>query len=269
MKKISSWFSSLFSSKVEDSVRLRSMALGALIMASIGLAWVGGSWWYSAAGCALGMAGHWTSWRCRNHQSRVRPLLIAATVIGASIWMRSETVAALNGDWIPVGHFLILVMGISSFDLRTRGGLYTSLALGGTVLFFASQQAFDAGFGIFFIGFLVAFLGFLALSFLEDAIHDAQVFWRKGDLSVSFFWVGSICALFLFSSLAFWLMPKDAMNLAGPPQVSVLPYSTTTLDVSGVPGIDLTALLYGPGPEGEPPSQGDVPQPQEPGDPSQ
>ncbi|PKB65131.1 MAG: hypothetical protein BZY80_00960 [SAR202 cluster bacterium Io17-Chloro-G2] len=254
MKKLSSWFSSLFSSKIEDSVRLRSMALGALVMASMGLAWVGGSWWYTAAGCALGVTGHWTSWRWRYHQSRVRPLLIAASVIAISVWMRSETVAALNGDWVPVGHFLILVLGISSFDLRTRGGLYTSLALGGTVLFFASQQAFGAGFGIFFIGFLVALLGFLALSFLEDSIRDAQVFWRNGSLSVSFFWVGLICALFMLSSLAFWLMPKDATNFAGPPHVSILPYSTSTLNASGVPGVDLGELLSEAAPGGERPS---------------
>ena len=261
MKRISTWFSSLFSSKIEDSVRLRSMALGALIMASMGLAWVGGSWWYSAAGCALGITGHWTSWRWRHHQSRVRPLLIAASVIVASIWMRSETVAALNGDWVPVGHFLILVLGISSFDLRTRGGLYTSLALGGTVLFFASQQAFSAAFGIFFIGFLVALLGFLALSFLEDAIRDAQVFWRDRSLSVSFFWVGSICALFLFSSLAFWLMPKDPMNFAGLPQVSILPYSANTLDASEVSGIDLAKLLSEPASEEDRPAEGEGTEP--------
>ena len=201
MKKLSSWISSLFSPKVEDSARLRMMALAALWMSSLGLAWVGGNWWYSAAGCVLGTAGHWASWRWRHQPSRIRALLIAAAVITVSVWMRTEAVAALSGDWVPVGHFLILVLGISSFDLRTRGGLYTSLALGGTVMFFASQQAFDAGFGIFFIGFLVALLGFLALSFLEDAIHDAQIFWRKRSLSVSFFgWARSA----LCSSYPVW-----------------------------------------------------------------
>ena len=237
------------------------MALGALLMASLGLAWVGGNWWYSGAGCILGVAGHWTSWHWRSHQSRVRPLFIGASVIGTSIWMRTETVAALNGDWVPVGHFLILVLGISSFDLRTRGGLYTSLALGGTVMFFASQQAFGPGFGIFFIGFLVALLGFLALSFLEDAIRGAQVFWRKRALSVSFFWVGSICALFLFSSLAFWVMPKEAIKFAGPPQVSVLPYSTSSLDASSVPEFDLDELLSEPVPPVESPLTRSLTQP--------
>ena len=39
-------------------------------------------------------------------------------------------------------------------------------------------------------------------------------------------------------------MPKDAINIAGPPQVSVLPYSTSTLDVGmGAPEIDLAGLL--------------------------
>ena len=266
MKRLFHWFSSLFSPEIEESQRLRTLALAALIMSSLGLAWVGGSWWYSLTGCVLGIAVHWTSWRWRHHQSRIRPLLIAAGVIGASIWMRSETLAAFNGDWVPVGHFLILVMGISSFDLRTRGGLYTSLALGGTVLFFASQQAFGPGFGFFFIGYLVALLGFLELSFMEDAIHGAQVFWRKRELSVSFFWVGSICAMFLLSNFAFWLMPKEAIEFIGPAQVSILPYSTSTLDgASGVPNIDLAALLSDAAPAGKQVPEGKGPKPSEPG----
>ena len=84
MKRLFHWFSSLFSPEIEESQRFRTLALAALIMSSLGLAWVGGSWWYSLTGCVLGIAVHWTSWRWRHHQSRIRPLLIAAGVIGAT-----------------------------------------------------------------------------------------------------------------------------------------------------------------------------------------
>ena len=228
--RFSRWCSGLFSPQVEDSVRLRLLAMGIFWVSALGLGWVGGNWWFVAGGCVLGALGHYASWRWRHNKSKIRPLAIGLVVAGLSFWMRFQALAVLNGDWVPVGHFLILVLGISSFDLRTRGGLYTSLALSGTVLFFASQQAFAAGFIVFFIGFLVLLLGFMALSFLEDAIREAKVYWRKGTMSLSLFWLGASCSLFLLSGLAFWLIPRGDTSLIGQPQVSILPYSASTLD---------------------------------------
>ena len=97
---------------------------------------------------ALGTLGHWLSWSWRHQPSKLRSLLIALLVFALSFAMRSQVLEAFEGNWLPMARFLLIVQALSSFDLRTRGGLYTSMALGGTVLFFASQQSFDPSFGL-------------------------------------------------------------------------------------------------------------------------
>ena len=109
--------------------------------------------------------GSTVSWYRRNRKSRLLPLLIATSIIASSFILRSQVLEALTGNWLPLGQFLILVQALASFDLRTRGGLYTTLILSGMVLFFVSQQAFNDAFGIFIIGFVVLLLAFLSVSF--------------------------------------------------------------------------------------------------------
>ena len=223
VKRLREWLSRVFSPRVEDSFRLRGLGLAALWLAALGLLWVGGNSWLTLGGGGIGTLGHWVSWRRRNLQSRAWSLLIAALAIGLSFAMRSQMLEVFNGNWIPLGHFLVLVMALATFDLRTRGGLYAGLVLSGLVLFFASQQAFAPIFGVFLAGFAVLLLAFLSLAFLEDGVRDAQVHWVHRRLSGAAYWGGTACAVFLLSALAFWLMPRGQDSLIGAPQVAVLP----------------------------------------------
>ena len=223
-----------FSPKVEESIRLRVLGLAFLWLAALGLLWAGGSLWLTLGGAALGTGGHLVSWRRRHHRSRLWPLMLAVLVIALSIVMRSQMLEAFTGNWLPLGLFLVLVQAISSFDVRTRGGLYTGLAISGIVLFFASQQAFSANFSLFVIGFLVLLLAFLAVGFLEDGVRSAQVYWHRHQASVVTFWIASACLIFLLAGLTFWIMPRGESNL-GLPQVAILPFSSNSLDASSVP----------------------------------
>jgi len=168
------------------------------------------------------------SWLRRRHHSRVWPLAIAGLVIALSFVMRSQMLEAFTGNWLPLGHFLLLVQALASFDLRTRGGLYTTLAFSGIILFFSGQQAFTASFGIFFVCFVVLLLAFLAVAFLEDGLRGAQVFWARRQPTVLLYWIGSVCAVFTLSWLAFWLMPRGHDELLGDRQVAILPFSGQT-----------------------------------------
>ncbi|MCH7737495.1 MAG: transglutaminase domain-containing protein [Chloroflexi bacterium] len=223
--------SSFFSSQTEDSFRLRMLALAGLWVAALGLAWVGGDLRFCLAGGFLGTAGHWFGYKMRNRPSRVRPLLIAVLVIALSIMLRNDMVKAFTGDWIPVGQYLVLVSGLATFDSRTRGGLYTGLVLSGMVLFFASQQAFDISFGIFVVGFVVVLMAFMLLTYLEDMIRTAHVYWTKNSAAILVYWVGAICAMFLLAGLAFATIPRGNSNLFGPPDLAVLPYSGSDIDI--------------------------------------
>ena len=175
----------------------------------------------------LGTLGHRLSWRWRHHASKGRSLLIALLIIALSFAMRSQALEALEGNWLPVARFLLIVQALSSFDLRTRGGLYTGMALGGTVLFFASQQSFDPSFGFVVMGFIVVLLSFLTIAFLEDGTKDAQVHWSKhwlGRPAMWPYWIAVACAVFTLSGLAFWLMPRAGEGPIGPAQASIMPY---------------------------------------------
>ena len=223
--------SSFFSSQTEDSFRLRLLALAGLWVAAMGLAWVGGDLRFCLAGGILGTAGHWFGYRMRNRPSHIRPLLIASLVIALSIILRNDMIKAFTGDWVPVGQYLVLVSGLATFDARTRGGLYTGLVLSGMVLFFASQQAFDTSFGIFVVGFVVVLMAFMLLTYLEDLIRSAHVYWTKNSAAILVYWIGAICAMFVLAGLAFATIPRGHNNLFGPPDLVVLPYSGRDIDI--------------------------------------
>lgn len=162
------WLRRFFSPRIEESFRLRVLALASLWLGCLGLAWVGGDLWLSLAAGFLGSLGYWLGWRWRHRRSLARPLLIASAVVAVSFYMRSQMLEAFSGNWLPIGHVLMLVQAFGSFECRTRGGLYAGLVLSGTVLFFASQQAFQPTFGVFVVGFVVLLLAFLTCSYLED-----------------------------------------------------------------------------------------------------
>ena len=225
-------FNRFFSTRIENSLRLRVLVLASLWLGAIGVAWVGGDLRLTLLGGGLGTLGYLLSWRLRHRPSLVRSLLIATAVIAVSFYMRSQLLSVFNGNWLPAAHLLIIVQGLASFESRSRGGLYAGLVLSGSVLFFASQQAFEPSFGIFVVGFIVVLLAFLTMAFLEDGIRGAQVHWaqgRRGRSAMLPYWIGIACAVFILSGLAFWVMPRGELSLVGPSQLSVLPYSGESL----------------------------------------
>ena len=231
-------------------MRLRVLALAALWLAATSLAWVGGGLTLPLLGAGIGTLGYWAGWRWRNQKSLVKSLVIASLVIALSIYMRPQMLEVLNGNWMPVGQFLILLQAFFSFDSRSRGGLYSGMALSGSVLFFASQQAFEPSFGLFIMGFIVVLLAFLTLSFLEDSIRGVKVRHKLGRPAMLPYWVGISCAVIMLSGLAFWLMPKGALNLVGLAQLTVLPYSGESLDPDyRPPEIDPSQLISIPDPQ--------------------
>jgi hypothetical protein len=144
-----------FSPQIEDSIRLRVLGMASLWLAAIALVWAGAGLWLTLGSAVQGTAGYGISWYRRSQRSRVWPLLIASAITAVAFIMRSQVLEAFTGNWLPLGQLLVLVQALASFDVRTRGGLYTGLIFSGIVLFFASQQAFQESFGIFIIGYLV------------------------------------------------------------------------------------------------------------------
>ena len=133
-------------------MRLRLLGLATFWLVALSVAWVGGSPWTWLGGGIATTCGYGFSWYRRHRPLGMWTAVMAAMVIALALVMRIEILAALEGNWLPLAHYLLLVQAISSFDIRTRGGLYGALGMSGIVLFFASQQAFELSFGIFLLG---------------------------------------------------------------------------------------------------------------------
>ena len=179
--------------------------------------------WTWLGGAIAATAGHAFSYHRRHQSLGVWPAVIALMLVGLALFMRSEILAALDGNWLPLAHYLLLVQAISRFDLRTRGGLYAGFALSGIVLFFASQQAFDLSFGIFLLGYAALLMGFLARATLEDAFSNTTGTPAYKTGRQLGFWSGTAVAVLMFSVAAFLLLPRGESNATGYQQVSALP----------------------------------------------
>ena len=104
---------------------------------------------------------------------------------------------------------MLLFQAITSFEMRTRAGLYTGAGISGVILFLASQRALDLSFGIFLTGFTVLLLSLFAMSFLMDQARHADVRWFRSRFSFAWFWSGVLVVSLAVSVAIFLLLPKQ------------------------------------------------------------
>ena len=226
----------LVSVKVEESIRLRAIALLVLWVAALSVAWVGGSPWAWLGGGIAATAGHAFSWKRRHRKMGVWTAIMAVPLVVLALVMRADILAALDGNWLPLAHFLLLVQAIASFDQRSRTGLYASLSLSGTVLFFASQQAFDLSFGLFLLLYAGLLMAFLASAYVENerarvSAHRPPDPTTRGPSTVAF-WSVTAAAVMVLSVVAFLLLPRGESNAVGFNEVVALPITGPEQDLT-------------------------------------
>ena len=171
----------LFTEHVEHSLTLRVVALALTWWSGAALGLVGAAAWAWLGGPLLASAGHYASWRLRRRSIRALRWLVISLVLGLTAFLALELRGALNGNWLPAAQYLALTLGIASFDLRTRGGLYTVILLSGTIIFLTSQLAFGSTFLVILAGFFVLFSGFLVAATTADALVGtvARLGWSR------------------------------------------------------------------------------------------
>jgi hypothetical protein len=136
------------------------VALAIGVWTALTLGWIGSPWWTWMGGVALLCTGHAVSRRPSSSRIPIRTIIVGVGVIGSLALSPKVVSQAAGGDWLPAAHFLLLYQVITSFELRSRSGLYASIGLSGAVMFFASQHAVDPFFGVFLTGFVVLVLAF-------------------------------------------------------------------------------------------------------------
>ena len=217
--------SRFLSGKVEESLRLRFIGLATFWLVALSVAWVGGSPWTWFGGGIAATFGHAFSWHRRHHRPGPWSAVMALMVMGLAVIMRREILAGMNGEWLPLAHFLLLMQAIVSFDMRTRGGLYGGLGLSGIVLFFASQQAFGLSFSVFLVGYSALLMAFLATALVHDETVEAHGTAGRDGASLVRFWSAAAAAVLVLSVAAFLLLPRGERTSVGSQEVSVLPFT--------------------------------------------
>ncbi|MCH8190196.1 MAG: hypothetical protein IIC80_02450 [Chloroflexi bacterium] len=169
---------------------MRLIALAVTWWSGLSMGAVSAPIWVWAGGPLIATLGHWISWQTRNRKMTVVRWTVVLTVLGLSALMALQLPAAWAGNWLPAAQYLVFVQAIASFDLRTRGGLYTNFLISAMVLFLASQLAFGQEFLLFIAGFFVLLLVFLATTSFKDAVEGTLARASWPPLTKALSWAG-------------------------------------------------------------------------------
>ncbi len=215
-------------SRVEERLSLRLIALAVAWCVAAALGWVGAPPGIWVGGAMLVTGGHTFSWHLRHKRLPVRSAAVGLAVIALSLLMPKIVKQALNGNWLPVAYSMLLFQGITSFELRSRGGLYASIGISGVILFLASYQALDYTFVVFLAGFTTLFLAFLAMASLADQAGGADIKWFRNRAAFAWLWSGVFFVLLAVSAVVFLLLPADFGEPGREAVASVLPMRAST-----------------------------------------
>ena len=225
----------LFSNDVEESFALRAIALALAWWVILSSAWVGTPTWMWAGAGLMVTLGHAMSWLQRRTRLPLRSMVIGISAIASGVLIPPAVATASSGDWMPIAQFLMLFQGLTSFELRSRVGLYSSIAIGGVIFFFVSQSALDPTFAVFLIGFTTLLLAFLAVSFLLDQARHAEVRWFKSQFALAGFWSAVLILLLLVSGGVFAMLPKRFSDPVQGSHGILLPIGAGAGTVTGAP----------------------------------
>jgi transglutaminase-like putative cysteine protease len=95
-------------------------------------------------------------------------------VFAALFYVISDSTLALFGGQLPQANFAILLVAVTSFDLKTRRNCYSSLWISLAILYLAAVYAWDYAFGILVALWAVCLVGFWMASHLRRIGADVS-----------------------------------------------------------------------------------------------
>ncbi|HUZ86857.1 MAG TPA: hypothetical protein VNF26_07885, partial [Candidatus Baltobacterales bacterium] len=136
-------------SPVENSLEGRAFVFSGFAVAVLGIVLYGQDYVVPALGLVAAGVGHVVSYRERGGKRGFwRQALLACLVFAALFYVISDSALALFGGQLPQANFAILLVAITSFDLKTRRNCYSSLWISLAILYLAAVYAWDYPFGI-------------------------------------------------------------------------------------------------------------------------
>ncbi len=155
-------------SPVENSLEARAFVFSGFAVATLAVVVYGQDYVVPAIALVATAIGHVVSYRERNQKRGLRrQILLAALVFAALAYFLGDSVGAFFGGVLPQANFAILLVAVTSFDLKTRRNCYSSLWISLAILYLAAVYAWDYPFGVLLALWAVCLAGFWAASNLR------------------------------------------------------------------------------------------------------
>src|SRR5258707_1774600 len=155
-------------SPVEQSGYGRLFVFAGFAVACLGVAIYGQDYVIPAICLIAAAIGHVVSYRGRAKKRRVAgQALVAGLVFAAMGYFLADSVGAIFGGLMPQANFAILLVAITSFDLKTRRNCYSSLWISLAILYLAAVYAWDYLFAALTAMWFASLVGFWVASHLR------------------------------------------------------------------------------------------------------
>lgn len=148
-------------SPIEHSLEGRLMILCGFAVAVAAIMLYGHDALVPPLALAVAAIGHAVSYRERLQKRGMwRQMLLASLIFGALFYVVADSALALFGGTLPQANFALLLVAITSFDLKTRRNCYSSLWISLAILYLAAVYAWDYAFGILVALWALCLAGF-------------------------------------------------------------------------------------------------------------
>ena len=155
-------------SPVEDSLSGRVFVYLGFAIGCIGVGIYGQDYVIPAVGLAVAGLGHMVSYRGRGQKRSISGQALVASLVFASMaYFLADSVGAIFGGVMPQANFAILLVAVTSFDLKTRRNCYSSLWISLAILYLAAVYAWDYLFAVLAGAWFVCLAGFWTASHLR------------------------------------------------------------------------------------------------------
>src|SRR5213082_2940388 len=155
-------------SPIEHSIEGRAFVFSGFSVAMLAIALYDQDYIVPILAFVATAIGHVVSYRERNRKRGLwRQVFLAALVFGALFYVIADSSLALFGGVLPQANFAILLVAITSFDLKTRRNCYSSLWISLAILYLAAVYAWDYPFGILVALWAICLAGFWTASHLQ------------------------------------------------------------------------------------------------------
>jgi protein-glutamine gamma-glutamyltransferase len=180
-------------SPIEHSVEARAFVFFGFAVAVAGIVVYGQDYVVPLLALPIAAAGHVASYRERNLKRGFwRQMLLAGLVFAALFYVVADSALALFGGVLPQANFAILLVAITSFDLKTRRNCYSSLWISLAILYLAAVYAWDYAFGVIAALWATSLAGFWVASHLKRLPAQARLPARPTAVAALAAFVGGV-----------------------------------------------------------------------------